>query len=268
MDRKLGGGFLELGKALYLFAGETNIGKSIFLGNIACNVASQGKTVVLVSLEMSELMYAKRVSTNLSQVPIAELANQADTVKQKVLAYKQTHPDAKLIIKEFPPNAITVSQLNAYLQKLTHQGIVPDMIVLDYINLLHCSIGNNSYERVKHASEQLRALSYTYNCPIVTATQINRSGINIENPGVEHISESIGLAATADCIFSIWQEEGDNELGVIRLGMVKNRYGQNFGSCVLAIDYSTLTLSQAENIINTEEADEMDRAFSMLQENE
>jgi replicative DNA helicase len=268
MDRKLGGGFLELGKALYLFAGETNIGKSIFLGNIACNVASQGKTVVLVSLEMSELMYAKRVSTNLSQVPIADLANQADNVKQKVLEYKQTHPDAKLIIKEFPPNAITISQLNAYLQKLTHQGIVPDMIVLDYINLLHSPIGNNSYERVKHAAEQLRALSYTYNCPIVTATQINRSGINTQNPGVEHISESIGLAATADCIFSIWQEEGDNELGVIRLGMVKNRYGQNFGSCVLAIDYSTLTLSQAENIINTEEADEMDRAFSMLQEEE
>ena len=266
MDRKLGGGFLELGKALYLFAGETNIGKSIFLGNIACNVAGQGKTVVLVSLEMSELMYAKRISANLSQVPIGELANHPDTVKQKVLAYKQTHPDSKLIIKEFPPNAITVSQLNAFLQKLTHQGIIPDMIVLDYINLLHAPIGNNSYERIKYASEQLRALSYTYNCPIVTATQINRSGINVENPGVEHISESIGLAATADCIFSIWQDEGDNELGVIRLGMVKNRYGQNFGSCVLSIDYSTLTLSQADNIINTEEAEQVDRAFSMLQE--
>ena len=34
----------------------------------------------------------------------------------------------------------------------------------------------------------------------------------------------------------------------------------------MAIDYSTLTLSQAQEIINTDEAAEMDEAFSMLQE--
>tara|TARA_R110002167_G_scaffold285598_3_gene490659 strand:+ start:1311 stop:2639 length:1329 start_codon:yes stop_codon:yes gene_type:complete len=266
MDRKLGGGFLETGRALYLFAGETNIGKSIFLGNIACNIADQGKTVVLISLEMSELMYAKRISTNVSKIPINDLNANADMVKRKVVDYSSSHPDAKLIIKEFPPNAITASQLSAYLQKLIHKGIKPDAVVLDYINLLHCPIGNNSYERVKHAAEQVRALSYTYNCPFITATQINRSGMNEHNPGVEHISESIGLAATADCIMSIWQEEGDNELGVIRLGMAKNRYGQNFGSCNMAIDYTTLTLSQSEQIIDTDEANEFDQAFQMLSE--
>ena len=65
---------------------------------------------------------------------------------------------------------------------------------------------------------------------------------------------------------SIWQEEGDTELGVIRLGMVKNRYGQNFGSCTMAIDYTTLSLTQMQQIINTEEAGIVDEAFSMLQE--
>ena len=92
----------------------------------------------------------------------------------------------------------------------------------------------------------MRALSYTYNCPVITATQINRSGINEHNPGVENISESIGLAATADVILSIWQEEGDIDLGVLRLGMMKNRYGQNFGTTAMAIDYTTLTLSEAQ----------------------
>ena len=264
LDRKLSGGFLESGRSLYLFAGGTNVGKSIFLGNIACNVAAQGKTVVLVSLEMSELMYAKRISTNVTQVPIFDLNASADIVKRRVVDYKDTHPEAKLFIKEFPPNAITASQLSGYLQKLIHKGVKPDMVVLDYINLLHCPMGNNSYERVKHAAEQVRALSYTFQCPFITATQINRSGLNEINPGVENISESIGLAATADCIFSIWQEEGDNELGVLRLGMVKNRYGQNFGSCTMAIDYTTLTLSQSQQNIDTEEANEFDQAFSML----
>ena len=266
LDRKLGGGFLETGRALYLFAGQTNVGKSIFLGNIAANIASRGKTVVLVSLEMSEMMYAKRISTQITRVPISDLSASSDLVKQRVVDFNTTNPKSKLILKEFPPNAITVNQLSAYIQKLINKGIRPDAIVVDYVNLIHSPLGNNSYERVKYTSEQLRALSYTFNCPVITATQINRGGINENNPGVENISESIGLAATADVILSIWQEEGDVDLGVLRLGMMKNRYGQNFGTTAMAIDYTTLTLSEAQNLINTEEAEEVDRAFGLLDE--
>ena len=101
LDRKLAGGFLETGRSLYLFAGQTNVGKSIFLGNIACNVASQGKTVVLISLEMSELMYAKRLSSNITQIPLNTLQDESSAVKKKVVEYKSVHPDSKLIIKEF-----------------------------------------------------------------------------------------------------------------------------------------------------------------------
>ena len=52
--------------------------------------------------------------------------------------------------------------------------------MLDYINLLNCPIGNNSYERVKYAAEQVRALSYTYTCPFITATQINSRNNQLE----------------------------------------------------------------------------------------
>jgi replicative DNA helicase len=214
---------------------------------------------------MSELMYAKRISSKVTGINIGDLQTSSELVKTRVDDITQ-RKSPKLIIKEFPPNAVTANQISAYLKKLINKGITPDMVVIDYINLLNSPIGNNSYERVKHTSEQVRALSYTFECPFVTATQINRSGINEQNPGVENISESIGLAATADCIMSIWQEEGDTELGVIRLGMMKNRYGQNFGSCGMAIDYSTLTLSQTDMINSTEEMDGVDRTLSSLED--
>ena len=265
LDRKLCGGFLESGRALYVFAGATNVGKSIFLGNIACNMAAQGKTVVLVSLEMSELMYAKRISTNITRIPIGTLHTSSDVVKNRVDQYRMSHPDSKLVIKEFPPNTLTANQLNAYLKKLVHKGIKPDAIILDYINLLHCPVGINSYERIKYASEQVRALSYVYRCPIISATQINRQFLTEANPGVEGISESIGLASTADCIMSIWQEQEDTELGIIRLGMMKNRYGQNFGSCEMSIDYSTLTLTESEPQNNTDEVTEIDETIRALE---
>ena len=70
LDEKIDGGFLENGRSLYVFAGESNVGKSIFLGNIACNIASQGKTVLVISLEMSEMIYARRLSSNITKTPV------------------------------------------------------------------------------------------------------------------------------------------------------------------------------------------------------
>ena len=63
LDNKIDGGFLENGRSLYVFAGESNVGKSIFLGNIACNIASQGKTVLVTGgfdpLHSGHLAYFK-----------------------------------------------------------------------------------------------------------------------------------------------------------------------------------------------------------------
>ncbi len=259
LDDALNGGFLESGRALYVFAGETNIGKSIFLGNIATNIANQGKNVLLVTLEMSELLYARRICTNVTKIPLKEMNMNTQTLRS-VIKEQQQSGKGSIFIKEFPPSTITPNQLKAFIKKIKDQGIAIDAIVLDYLNLVHSPIGSNSYERVKNVTEQVRAMSYVFNCPIITATQLNRSGFSIDNPDLATISESVGLAATADVIVSIFQNEEDRELGVIRLGMMKNRYGPRGHTQAMRIDYSTLTITQSEDsAISTE-----DETFSAL----
>ena len=243
LDNCLGGGFLEAGKSLYVFAGETNIGKSIFLGNIAHNIAKQGKNVLLITLEMSELLYARRICTNVTKIPMKEMKQNSSTIREALKDEK-----GKIFIKEFPPATITPNQLKAFINKFQDNGIKLDAIVLDYLNLMHCTIGNNSYERIKHVTEQVRAMSYTFNCPIISATQLNRAGFDQDNPELATISESIGLAATADVIVSIYQNEEDRELNIIRLGMMKNRYGPRGNTQAMRIDYSTLTIDQADDV--------------------
>ena len=88
LDDKLNGGFLDSGRALYVFAGETNVGKSIILGNIATNLCKQNKRVLLVSLEMSEMLYSKRLSSNIAQVPINEAHLSVDFLKESVHGFK------------------------------------------------------------------------------------------------------------------------------------------------------------------------------------
>ena len=256
LDNCLGGGFLEAGKALYVFAGETNIGKSIFLGNIASNIAEQGKNVLLVTLEMSELLYARRICSNVTKIPMKEMADNTPSIKQAM-----KDQGGKIFIKEFPPATITANQLKAFIKKFEEQGIKLDAIVLDYLNLMHSPVGNNSYERIKHVTEQVRAMSYLFNCPIISATQLNRAGFDTDNPDLATISESIGLAATADAIISIFQNEEDRGIGIIRLGMMKNRYGPRGITQAMRIDYSTLTIDQADDI----EIDEgIDDTLNML----
>ena len=125
------------------------------------------------------------------------------------------------------------------------RGVKLDAIVVDYVNLLKSDVGTNSYERIKYATEELRALSYVFECPVITATQLNRSGYSEVNPGLDTVGESYGLAATADAIFSIWREEEDIEMGVLKLGVMKNRFGENYGSVIMEIDYDTLSLKEA-----------------------
>jgi replicative DNA helicase len=251
LDDCLGGGFLESGKSLYVFAGETNIGKSIFLGNVAHNIAKEGKNVLLVTLEMSELLYARRICSNVTKVPMKEMVGNTPAIKQAI-----KDETGKIFIKEFPPATITPSQLKGFIKKFQEQGIKLDAIVLDYLNLMHSTMGNNSYERIKHVTEQIRAMSYLFECPIISATQLNRAGFDQDNPDLATISESIGLAATADVIVSIYQNEEDRELGIIRLGMMKNRYGPRGMTQAMRINYSTLTIEEADDIEFEDDGDE------------
>lgn len=262
LDKNLDGGFLENGRAFYVFAGQTNVGKSIFLGNIASTICTQGKNVVVISLEMSEIMYACRLASNITKIPINDLKSDSITLKHSI---KDINNSGKLIIKEFPPNTITSQQIASFIKNVELKGIKVDAIVLDYINLIKGSMESNLYERIKSASEEVRALSYKFNCPIITATQLNRTGYDTDSPRLDTIGESIGLAATADAIIGITQSDEDKELNIINLHMMKNRFGPNFGKNQFRIDYKTLSILE-EDGLNDDSGDleESANALDML----
>jgi len=242
LDERLEGGLYP--KTLTCFLGQVNVGKSIFLGNIATNMVLANRNSLLISLEMSEFMYAKRVSSQITQIPHNQLKTYAEELKDTVSQVGR-NIESKLVIKEYPPKTVTVRHIDAYITKLIQKGFRPEVVVVDYINLIKPISKNlNSYEGVKEVAEQLRALSFKYNVPFVTASQLKRDAFNTSNPGMEGVSESIGLAATCDVMCSIWQEEEDKELGIIHLGMIKNRFGPNFGACAFKVKYDTLTLSE------------------------
>jgi len=262
-DEHSGGGFREAGKALYVFAGQANIGKSIVLGNIAENIASQGKTVLVVTLEMSETLYGQRIASKVTKIPMKDFKSDPHTLRYALKQEKSRNPKGKIFIKEFPPSTITPKQLQAFCKKLIDGGEKLDAIVIDYIGLLHSPQGSNSYERLKYICEQVRAMSYVFECPVITAVQLTRESYNVSNPGMEGIAESVGVAHVSDDITTIFQNEEDQELGVVRFGKAKNRFGMRGMVQTMRIDYSTLTITQSDD--DTEFIDGDDDEISLLE---
>ena len=267
LDKMLGGGWLEGGRALYMFMGATNVGKSIVLGNVATKLLEQGRTVVVISLEMPETLYCKRISAQLSRIPFATLKAETENLKSYLNNFKSKNPSARLITKEFPPSSISANHIRAYIKKLINKlKIKPDAIVLDYLTLLTAILPSGSlFSDGKMVAEQIRALTYPQNfgCPIISAGQINRTGMGDTNPELDKTGESIAIPQTADAVFSLWQTEAEKELGILNFGIRKNRFGVNFGKRAFKIDYDTLAIDEMEDVFSN--TDDMQKTESMLE---
>tara|TARA_R110000851_G_scaffold30635_2_gene83553 strand:+ start:3081 stop:4466 length:1386 start_codon:yes stop_codon:yes gene_type:complete len=270
MDDLLGGGFLQEGRSMYIFAGETNVGKSIFLHNMAVNIMKQNKKVILFSLEMSEQMYNIRITSTIAELDNNTLKDNVEGIREGAMRFKMMRPDAGLVVKEYPPNSVTPATLKTYTKQIiSTKKFKPDAIVVDYLNLL-TSDGNNSYEKIKNISEQLRALSYEFECPVITATQLNRSGYSgagstsqtqvydQRGPGMSSVSESYGTGATADAVIGLFRTDQDKEDNAIHVNIMKNRFGINHGVTRLGVNYRTMTVFEDETLNENDEVNDIE----------
>jgi len=111
LDEYTNGGFLKDGKMLGLFMAQAGLGKSVFLSNLAVNFLKQGLKVVVISLEMSENVYATRFDAHISKKDINKLKENESTALARIKEFYSAHPTAKLYIKEYPPRSIRPSDI-------------------------------------------------------------------------------------------------------------------------------------------------------------
>lgn len=247
LDAMTNGGFLKTGKELVCFCGQAGLGKSLFLSNLSVNFLKQNLSVVVISLEMSQDVYAKRFDAHISEHNVNTLFRTKDSTIANIRDFYNKYPGGNLYIKEYPPRTIKVSDIENYLETLRDNGAKIDVIVIDYLNLVLSNKKSDSmYESVMDVAEKLRALSYKFEAPVITATQANTQGMNNENIGMEHISESKGIAHTVDELFMLFQMDDDRERGEIKLRIAKNRAGGQVGKVItFKLNPESLVLSDA-----------------------
>ena len=129
-----------------------------------------------------------------------------------------------------------------------------DIIYIDYINLcqstrLKFGANVNSYSYIKAVAEELRGLAVEKNVPIVSATQLNRTGFTNSDPGLEDTSESFALPATVDFMCALVSTEEMEQLGQIMVKQLKNRYNDPtlHKRFVVGVDRAKMRLFNVEN---------------------
>ena len=117
-------------------------------------------------------------------------------------------------------------------------------------------------------SEKLRALSYIFKCPVISACQVNTEGMNNENVGMENLSQSRGVAFTTDFLMALFCTQEDRENGLISARLVKNRLGGQIGKIMnFKMDSETLTLADLTFDPSAVEYEQNDEQLTNIMEN-
>ena len=116
--------------------------------------------------------------------------------------------------------------LRNHLEKVITRGFKPDVIIVDYADLLRPTSGlREKRHELETIYEQLRGLAQEHKCCVWTASQTNRSGLNAEVITMESISEAFNKCFVADFILSISRTSEDKLNNTGRIFIAKNRNG-------------------------------------------
>jgi RecA/RadA recombinase len=212
-----------LGKGeLGVVVAPTGAGKSMVLVHLGAQALKEGKNVLHYTLELADTVVAGRYDSAITGVELKNLAVFKEKIYDEIKDLK-----GKLIVKEYPTRSASIQTIKNHIDKLRRRDFVPDVIIVDYGDLIKPESSKRDEKRhqLETIYEELRGLAQESECPIWTASQTNRSGLNAEVITMESISEAFNKCFVADLIFTVSRTIEDKNNNQGRIFVAKNRNG-------------------------------------------
>ena len=228
-----------LGKSeLGVVVAPTGAGKSMVLTCLGAKAVKEGKTVVHYTMELSDKVIGRRYDSCITNIALNELNSFKEQVYEEISDLK-----GSLIIKEYPTKSASTQTIKTHLEKLKKRGIDVGMIIVDYADLLKpVSVTREKRHDLENIYEELRGMAQENECPIWTASQTNRSGLNAEVVTMEAISEAFNKCFVADFICSVSRTAQDKVNNTGRMFVAKNRNGVDGMVFPLMVDWSNVNM--------------------------
>ena len=218
-----------------LIFGNPGGGKSWSLVAIGGFAVKLGYNVLHYTLELGEDYVGKRYDSFFTKIPV----NKIDSFREKV---EETIPQlpGKLIIKEFPTGRAKVSTIESHINKCESMGIKPDMVIIDYVDLLSSNRKNSDrkYE-IDDIYTSTKGLARQLNIPIWSVSQVNRAGAQDKIIEGDKAAGSYDKMMISDLPMSLSRKKEDKVNNTGRFHIMKNRYGMDGLTFSVNADTST-----------------------------
>lgn len=230
-------------------------GKSKTMAYLAKQALMESKKVIFITLELDEVETEANLRTAYTGISFFEMLNPENREEfiKKTEMFKNTFSQ-DCLIKFYKPSTVTADTIYNYIQKVMQYkkekfniNWKPDVIFLDYLDKLLPTqkVKGSLYEDIGGVADDCKNLAITFNCPVITGSQLGRATWNIKGSEVislDSLAESARKAHLAHTITTVNANPGEKAVCKARLFMAKSRSGkpgttiyieQNLGKCLL-----------------------------------
>jgi KaiC/GvpD/RAD55 family RecA-like ATPase len=231
------------GGDLGLIFGSPGGGKSWMMVAIAGHAVQMGYNVVYYTLELSEVYVGKRFDAFFANEPVNTVHLHRKKVENVINQLK-----GKLVVKEFSMGKASAQTLESHVQKLKDTDQAPDLIIIDYIDLLRSpKRSNDRKDEIDDIYMNIKAMARDMNIPIWSVSQVNRSGAQDDIIQGDKAAGSYDKIMISDFCMSLSRKKEDKVNGTGRLHVMKNRYGMDGLTYNAKVDTTTGHINLDEN---------------------
>ncbi len=230
LDR-MTGGFKD--SDLIIVAGRPAMGKTSWVLNVALHAALESKkSIAIFSLEMSKEQLTERLLTEQAQIDAQRLHRGLLSEAEFDRVSNALGPlgEAQIYIDDTPVMDELTMQLKARQAKMRHNI---DMILLDYLQLMHGrSRGDdgNRVQEVSAISRALKGLARELRIPVIAISQLSRAPEQRpdKRPILSDLRESGSIEQDSDVVMFLYRPEyykSDERPGIAEVIVAKHRNG-------------------------------------------
>ena len=195
-----------------VIAARPAMGKTAFAVNIAQNIARRGKSVGIISLEMSKEQLVERMFCAMLGVDSWKMrtGKLSDEDFGKIGAVMDDLSQTKIFIDDSSISGIVELRTKARRLRAEH-GL--DLLIVDYLQMMSVdSKGSYQMNRVQEISEITRALknlARELHIPVIALSQLSRAveGRPSKIPQLSDLRESGSIEQDADIVLMMYRED-------------------------------------------------------------
>ena len=243
---------------LIILAARPAMGKTALALNIAKHVATmERKPAVIFSLEMGAEELIERMVASEGMVPGYHLKTgnlSTDEWKRLVQAQSNLY-DTPIFVDDTA--GIRISEIRSKARKLSQEMGGLGIIIIDYLQLITGSKGENRQQIVSEISRELKILAKDLRVPVIALSQLSRSVEQRQDkrPMLSDLRESGSIEQDADIVAFLYRdayyqkEQADSQEAnnVTELILEKNRHG-SLGMVKLYFHKEYTKFSSAEEV--------------------